>query len=88
MAVIVDPCRLAMNRCCMRRAVAQLTELSIKRQVSKGLPWLSNVITTLGGPKLDMTDYPTAPPLVGQLPWDAQDTSQEDMVLGADLIEL
>ena len=70
------------------RAVAQLTELSIKRQVSKGLPWLSNVISTFGGPKLDMTDYPTAPQPVGELPWEAQQTQQEDLALGADLIEL
>lgn len=72
--------------CC--RAVAQLTELSIKRQVTKGLPWLSNIISSFGGPSLDMTDYPTAPPLVGKLPWEAQDAQQQDVVLGADLIEL
>ena len=73
---------------CRCRAVAQLTELSIRRQVSKGMPWLSSVINTLGGPKLDMTEYPTAPALVGLLPWEAQDASQEDMALGADLIQL
>ena len=70
------------------RAVAQLTELSIKRQVSKGLPWLSNVLSSFGGPSLEMTDYPTAPPLVGKLPWEAQDAQQQDVALGADLIEL
>ncbi len=70
------------------RAVAQLTELSIKRQVSKGLPWLSNVISSFGGPKLDMTDYPMAPPLEGQLPWEAEQAQQEDVALGADLIDL
>ncbi|DBA71326.1 hypothetical protein WJX79_000596 [Trebouxia sp. C0005] len=70
------------------KAVAQLTELSIKRQVTKGLPWLSNVISSFGGPSLDMTDYPTAPPLVGKLPWEAQDAQQQDVALGADLIEL
>ena len=45
-------------------------------------------MNTLGGPKLDMTEYPTAPSLIGQLPWEAQDTTQEDMALGADLIQL
>ncbi|KAL3158206.1 hypothetical protein ABBQ38_010462 [Trebouxia sp. C0009 RCD-2024] len=70
------------------KAVAQLTELSIRRQVTKGMPWLSSVINSLGGPKLDMSEYPTAPSLVGQLPWEAQDASQEDMALGADLIQL
>lgn len=69
-----------------RRAVAQLTELSVKRQVSKSLPWLSNVISTFGGPKLDMTDYPTAPPLEGKLPWEAQ-AQQQDVAIGADLHE-
>ena len=73
---------------CGCRAVAQLTELSIKRQVSKSIPWLSGVLNTLGGPKFDMTEYPTAPPLIGELPWEAQDTTQEDMALGADLIQL
>ena len=68
--------------------MAQLTELSIKRQVSKGLPWLSNVITSLGGPSLDMTNYPTAPKAVGQLPWEAEHANQEDLALGADLINL
>lgn len=58
------------------------------RQVAQGLPWLSNVIGNFGGPKLDMTDYPTAPPLVGELPWEAQQTQQQDVALGADLIEL
>ena len=73
---------------CGCRAVAQLTELSIKRQVSKSIPWLSSVINTLGGPKLDMTEYLTAPLLIGELPWKAQDTTQEDMAFGADLIQL
>ena len=52
------------------------------------MPWLSSVITTLGGPKFDMTEYPTAPPLVDQLPWEAQSSTQEDMALGADLIHV
>ncbi|DBA87659.1 TPA: hypothetical protein ACH3X1_004668 [Trebouxia sp. C0004] len=70
------------------RAVGQLTELSIKRQVTKGLPWLSNVISSFGGPSLDMTDYSTAPPLVGKLPWEAQDAQHGGVALGADLTEL
>jgi len=52
------------------------------------LPWLSNVLSSFGGPSLEMTDYPTAPPLVGKLPWEAQDAQQQDVALGADLIEL
>lgn len=56
--------------------------------MSKSMPWLSSVINTLGGPKVDMTDYPTAPALIGELPWEAQDTTQEDMALGADPIQL
>lgn len=64
------------------RAAAQLTELTIRRRVQKDIPWLATVVGAFGGPKLDMTDYPTAPQAVGELPWEAQNLSEGDVVLG------
>lgn len=68
------------------RAAAQLTELTIKRRVQKDIPWLGTAIAAFGGPKLDMTDYPTAPEAVGELPWEVQDASEVDVVMGADAV--
>ena len=70
--------------CTAYRAAAQLTELTLKKRVQKSLPWLGTAISMFGGPKLDMTDYPTAPEAVGELPWEAQNFSEADVVLGAE----
>ena len=41
-------------------------------------------MSVFGGPKLDTTDYPTAPEAVGALPWEAQGENEADVVLGAE----
>lgn len=78
-------CSVLQHWCCDCRAAAQLTELTIRRRVQKDIPWLANVVGAFGGPKLDMTDYPTAPEAVGNLPWEAQDVDEAEVVMGAEI---